>query len=435
MSLFAALLHQAYWRGVPFKVDDLTVRKGRKLAVHDYPFRDGGWPEDMGRALQVFHIAGHLVGDLAPVMQLALDAACELRGPGVLVHPMLGAIRVSLVSASSAVRKDRSRVIDVRLEFIEHGTSLFPSILTSTIGKVLSAASAALPALATELIGIAVIAAAAGAAAFAGGVASAKSFCATAQVSAADPASLVSMAAGLPPPASSQTYGRYAAGGAIVALPPGTTIPALQAQLAQQRDVVAAAGAAAIAAAGLFSADTAPVLVTSLAAVVEATRAAMTSPADQLRTLLSLSSFTYRSIDAGATAAVRDALAATCRRCALVSLARASAACQYSSYDDAAAIRTMVAGALDIEITAAGDGGEDATYTALRELRAAVIQDLTARGAALPLVETVTLPSVLPSLVVAQRLYHDASRSDQIVARARAVHPAFCPITMQVLAA
>jgi prophage DNA circulation protein len=33
----------------------------------------------------------------------------------------------------------------------------------------------------------------------------------------------------------------------------------------------------------------------------------------------------------------------------------------------------------------------------------------------------------LPSLVIAHRLYQDASRADQIRAENKVVHPAFCP--------
>jgi len=132
--------------------------------------------------------------------------------------------------------------------------------------------------------------------------------------------------------------------------------------------------------------------------------------------------------------AMRDAMAAACRRAALVSLARASASYQPSSYNDAAALRVSLAAALDSEITAAGDAGEDATYTALKALRSAVVQDLTARGASLPSVVTVNLQLPLPSLVIAQRLYLDASRSDQIAAESGAIHPAFCPTTFQALA-
>jgi hypothetical protein len=137
----------------------------------------------------------------------------------------------------------------------------------------------------------------------------------------------------------------------------------------------------------------------------------------------------------GNVATIRDGIAAACRRCALGSLALAAAAYRPVSYDDALAIRTLVAEALDVEITAAGDAGEDDVYLGLKTLRASVIADLTARGASLFLVETVTMPGNLPALVVADRLYEETSRSDQLVAETGVIHPAFMPTTMQVLAA
>jgi hypothetical protein len=57
------------------------------------------------------------------------------------------------------------------------------------------------------------------------------------------------------------------------------------------------------------------------------------------------------------------------------------------------------------------------------------------RGASLPSIVTVNLQLPLPSLVIAHRLYLDASRSDQIAAESGAIHPAFCPVTFQALAA
>jgi prophage DNA circulation protein len=117
----------------------------------------------------------------------------------------------------------------------------------------------------------------------------------------------------------------------------------------------------------------------------------------------------------------------------LVSLARASASYLPVSYEDAAALRLALTAALDSEITAAGDAGEDATYGALKTLRSAVVQDLTVRGASLPSVVSVVLGLPMPALAIAQRLYCDASRSDEITARSGAVHPAFCPVSFQAL--
>ena len=53
----------------PFKVIAARVKKGRRWAIHEYPYVDGGWPEDMGRALRTYSFSGYLIGDLAPVMQ------------------------------------------------------------------------------------------------------------------------------------------------------------------------------------------------------------------------------------------------------------------------------------------------------------------------------------------------------------------------------
>ncbi len=440
LSTFQSLLQQAYWRGVPFLVDASETTKGRKLAVHEYPFRDGGWMEDMGRKQREFRMTGHLVGDFAPVMQLLLDTAIELPGPGLLIHPTLGAMKVALISASTVSRADKMRVISIEFVFREQGESLFPSIITKTLSSVIGTVSDALLKFGSEIaIGLAVVVVASGLIARLAGTGVTQSFATASNTAATDPAALVGMATGLPPPDDSTSYGRYANGSAYTALPPGTTVASLQGQMAVQRVAVAAAAAAASAAAAAFSATTAQTLVNAIAGLIEALRAMMSNPADQIRVLLGLATFTdtktYGATGLSANAGIVAAtIAATCRRCALTSLALASAAYQPSSFQDAVAVRDQIAAALDVEITAAGDAGDDQSYIALKNVRAAVIQDLTTRAAALPLVMTITLPSNMPSLVVAYRLYRDASRSDEIAAETNVIHPAFLPTTMQVLA-
>jgi prophage DNA circulation protein len=435
---FTGLLQTASFRGVPFKVVTAQTRKGRRPAVHEYPYVDGGWVEDMGRALRIYSFSGYLIGDAAPVMQLLLDNAVETKGPGLLIHPTIGAVQVSVVSASTAIHKDRMRVIEVAFQFVEAGSPIFPTAIIATVVAVLAAADSALTASGADLGGVAIPAAAAGPAVTGEGQAVVASFAAAATAGGANPTAIVGMAAALPPPDASTSYGRYGAGSASTMLPVGTTVATLQAQLANQRSALALAGAAAAAAAGSYSARTD--MPDALAALVEAMRAGINDPADQVAVLLALAGFTFADNAGGAVgigaamAAMRDAMAAACRRAALVSLARASASYQPSSYNDAAALRETLAAALDTEMTAAGDAGQDASYAALKALRAAVVQDLTTRGASLPSVVAVNLQLALPALVIAQRLYLDASRSDQITAESGAIHPAFCPTTFQALA-
>ena len=435
---FMGLLQTASFRGVPFKVVAAQAKKGRRQAIHEYPYVDGGWPEDMGRALRMYSFSGYLIGDAAPVLQLLLDNAVETKGPGLLIHPTIGAVQVAVGSASTAIHKDKMRVIEFAFQFIEAGSPVFPSTIIATVVAVLGAADTALTALGTDLGDTAIPAAMAGPAVTGEGQSVVTSFAAATIAGGANPTAIVGMAAALPPPDANTSYGRYGAGSASTMLPIGTTVATLQAQLANQRAALALAGTGAAAAAGAYSASTD--MADALAALVEAMRAGITDPADQVQVLLALAGFTFTDSAGGAVgigaamATMRDAMAAACLRAALVSLARASASYQPSSYNDAAALRVSLAAALDSEITAAGDAGEDATYTAFKALRSAVVQDLTVRGASLPSVVTVKLQLPLPSLVIAQRLYLDASRSDQIAAESGAIHPAFCPTTFQALA-
>jgi prophage DNA circulation protein len=434
---FAGLLQLASFRGVPFQVTGAVVKTGRRQAVHEYPFRDGGWPEDMGRSLRIYGFSGYLIGDLAPVMQLALATVLELKGPGILVHPTIGAVNVAVLSASSSVRKDRMRVIEVQFEFVEASGTVFPTALIATAVSVLLAAGSALGALNADLGGVAIPAAADGPAVTGAGAAVVSGFGRACTVGGTNPAGIIGMAVALPPPDANTTYGRYAAGSASTSFPAGATVATIQGQLANQRATLATAATGAVQTASAYSASSD--MADALAAIVEAMRSAITDPASQVQALLSLAMFDFLNIAGGtigigaAIGVMTAAMAAICRRVALVSLARASAAYQPSSYDDAAALRIVLAAAFDVEITAAGDAGEDQSYMALKALRAAVIQDLTTRGASLPTVVTFSCPLPLPSLVIAQRLYKDASRSDEIAAEAQAIHPAFCGTSFAVL--
>ena len=60
-----------------------------------------------------------------------------------------------------------------------------------------------------------------------------------------------------------------------------------------------------------------------------------------------------------------------------------------------------------------------------------------ARGASLAHVRTFDLPGPMPALAIAQRLYRDAGRADELVgeAGAQCISPLFMPSLIQALAA
>jgi len=80
----------------------------------------------------------------------------------------------------------------------------------------------------------------------------------------------------------------------------------------------------------------------------------------------------------------------------------------------------------DAEETAA-DAMDQATYMALVELHAAIINFLVVTARPLPRMLNYQFSTPYPSLVLAYRLYDTAERADELRDENKIVHPAFCP--------
>jgi prophage DNA circulation protein len=61
------------------------------------------------------------------------------------------------------------------------------------------------------------------------------------------------------------------------------------------------------------------------------------------------------------------------------------------------------------------------------KLHAAITMHLTETARPLPRMIAFQFNMTMPSVVLAQRLYADASRADELRAENKIVHPAFCP--------
>ncbi|WP_424138162.1 hypothetical protein [Roseomonas chloroacetimidivorans] len=169
-------------------------------------------------------------------------------------------------------------------------------------------------------------------------------------------------------------------------------------------------------------------LVGAVQGLVAAVGETASDPADRVRLMGALA--TTQAPKGG-----HEALAAVVRRAALGALARASAEYRLGSYDEAMALRSTVCGLLADEEIAAADAGEDVVAGALRDLRGAVYRDLTSRGASLSPMRSLSVPAPVPALILAQRLYGDATRADELVAECGdAPNPVFIGGEFKVLA-
>ncbi|MFB0491945.1 prophage DNA circulation protein [Methylobacterium sp. OAE515] len=115
--------------------------------------------------------------------------------------------------------------------------------------------------------------------------------------------------------------------------------------------------------------------------------------------------------------------------------ARITAATTYTSRNEVDRVLGLVAAAFDVSQSAAADAGDAVGYRALVGLRAAMVRDLTDRSRPLPKLVTYTFGRGRSSLTLAQRLYGDAGRADELVAENDVVHPLFAPRAGRALSA
>jgi prophage DNA circulation protein len=433
-------LQPASWRGIPFGVLTDEGHFGRRVALHEYPYRDTPWIEDLGRATRRINLTGFLVsdslvyggGDVLDQLNTMIGAA-EMEGSGTLIHPTLGRLTVSCETMATNAHWDQARYYELTFSFIDSGVRAFPSAVVQTQYQTGAAAATMDAAASSDFATAMTPLSSTGEASIDQVVGQSSAWVGKAISLGNDASSLMNLASQLVGP-----YGRYFNGGnqgAFNALAspyaPSTTIADLAAQGAASRAALAAAGASEIAIAGSLGLPGS--LTTDLAAAAQATVAALqatsANPGDALRILGDLQGFA-----SGSSTPIAGAVGDLHRRAAVSALARASANYQPTSGDDAVNVRMTVTAALDAEIQIAGAQGADNSYNALRTLRVAVVQDMQARGAGLGTLIAYNFQAPLPAPMLANMLYRDATRADELVTEADPIHPLFMPLAFLALA-
>jgi prophage DNA circulation protein len=121
-------VRSASFRGVPFKFKSHdTDGLARRTATHEYPGRDTAFNEDLGKQNAVFEIEAYVVGDDYHAQRDRLVQACGTMGPGTLVHPVFGTRRVSCIGCRVNESSAEGRMARFQLSFSESGNNQFPN--------------------------------------------------------------------------------------------------------------------------------------------------------------------------------------------------------------------------------------------------------------------------------------------------------------------
>lgn len=460
MAAWRDRLLPASFRGVPFWVESHDEDGlGREVAVHRYP----GLPappyiEDIGPSGGVWSLSAFVLGPDYWAARDALRDALRKPGPGELIHPYLGKKTVMVTGGGMSESFDAGGMAQFDLEFSETSEPLNPKSSADTGAAVAAKADAAKAAAAQSFtrrmgvwikLGTDYVQQAAGV--LSGGLVNGAlgiarqylpvgsilgSISALSQVGLSivslvhNPAGFAagysallgnfgSIATGIVGGSQDAAAGRVRTASAVAYPAP-----------ADARTVTLSAYAA------LSSAAASPAGNTGLASVAASTYLAPADPAAAVQAAVAGGVAAHlpalRVQMAGGTSiseadarllAIAAEIDALGRRCALAEEARTVAAMQFSSYSEAVAVRASLADRLDAEAETA----DDAVSRALRDLRSAVIDDITARAADLRRLISYTPPRTVPAVVIAYQIYGDAAQADDLAARNRVRHPGFVP--------
>ena len=432
-------LSPASFRGAQFAVTNSETSGGRRIVVHQYPGRNTPWAEDMGRGVRRFRLTGFILnGDMLlggatiAMQRSALITACEAKGAGTLVHPTLGSLNVMVEKYSIGEDLGAGYASDVTLDCVESGVQTFPNI-AAVQGGIAAANTALKKASSASAVRRMLAAIAKAQAKLADVLTEVAKYASYAFILSTDATALYRLASVL-----SGSYGRYNAGGNAGLLGTNATIYSASNTVADLVPVASTARVAVSTAASTLEADALALTTGTLSQIpadiitlINALAAACADPSDAIRLMLEIIAYAAPGYATPMARPIADMVVSA----AAAALTTAVAAYQPQSANDAAARINQIAPILDDLATQAADAGDDDSYQALCLCRVAIVNNLRASGATLPQVKTFTFGKNIPALALAQMIYGDPTRADQLVTQVNPPNPLFMPTSFQALAA
>ena len=392
------------FRGVPFRTVAAEIKVGRRNVVNEYPQRDTAYVDDLGRRARRFVVEAYVIGDFYFDERDALIEALETAGPGELIHPRYGSRRVS-VEGDVAIREtpEHGGMARLTMTFVEDGLNTFPQAEENTVAQLEAASNAA---------------------------DDASQACFAADFSVAGPGLLSSQALDGLKGLTATVTGMLALARRVTSLAGLAAIVGLVGQLTSSLAQLIRLPVVLVQSLRSIYAQLVQELMQPLAAFAELQAVFASnarSPAVAVAVAMSGSTLARSLANDTARADLQ-------RRLALSNQARilAVAISNLSSTPDvvatsgqARALRDALLAQIDTELEV--NDPPAALAQALSRLRAAVVRDVAARAEFLLKTSSYTPQTVLPALLLAHRIYGDATRADELVARNGVAHPAFMP--------
>ncbi|RXE49219.1 DNA circularization protein [Chromohalobacter israelensis] len=369
----------AVFRGITLYLERGSISPGRRTEVHEYPLRDDPYVEDLGRATRPWQITGYLIGEDYDIERNRLADALELPGAFEMRHSYYGTHRVVVIGEPRITETTREGgMARVSMNVLRADDApRYPTAVTDTQTRVADAASESRLAILDDFIAAYDV------------VQLAANRVAAVETAILDAIDSVTGFIG----DITNTIAR-------VIRTPAELGAAIMSAIGEVGDMLGEPGRALGVYEALFDAGETPRVGYEVS---------FSAPED-----------------ARLAAEAQTAAVTLIRRTAAIEAARVASEGSYTASQDAVEAVEIVHRGITEQL-AGSVPPLPQTARRLVTLRAAVVEDLRQRSAALPELRQYTLNARMPALVIAQRLYGDALRADDIVSRNRVRHPSWVP--------
>lgn len=137
----ASQLRQPSFRGIPFAINDAEMGFGRRNVLHEYPYRDIPYGEDLGRKGREITLNAFLMISDYAIRDQLIAAMEDESTSGTLVHPTLGNLTVIPKDCKHRYNNLEAGIEYFTLVFVEAGTLLQTTAVPDTNGVAMSLAA------------------------------------------------------------------------------------------------------------------------------------------------------------------------------------------------------------------------------------------------------------------------------------------------------
>ncbi len=406
---------QSSFRGVKFYLPSDSREGGTRGQVHEYPSSNHHTTQNLGLSVDRFQITAVVMGANYDLARDALISALKLPGPGQLIHRFYGTMQVEVEPGkqwSCVQTQDDGGKATFTIPFVKSGAQKNPTSGTGGIDAVRVAADRA------------------------------KSFSLASFVARLDTSGIEAVRTNILETIQDANLALTEVNGRVSGALATPTIIAGQIQSFSNNLATLIATPTRIdeLADGLYAIVGAIFTVISEAGL--ALRNNLRQPFEQAaqaqiaaRKVISLNRSTRKQVGALNTGATDNDLiiGAMLGQAAAIEAARVAVDMPYDSRDTAGEAREDLSQVL---YDLASEAADDDLYASLMDLRAQLSRYLSSAAGNLPAVAEHTPVRTLPALLIAHRIYGDARRCEEIIARNNLKHPGFVAggIAIKVLA-